>query len=87
MEDGADDCTDVANDIFREVDIDRDGKISYDEFAAMMKTGTDWRKASQHYSRGRFQQPKHQADEGRVQEASFQAPLPSSIAFALLIGN
>ncbi|CAK9139936.1 unnamed protein product [Ilex paraguariensis] len=54
MEDGADDCTDVANDIFQEVDTDKDGRISYDEFAAMMKTGTDWRKASRHYSRGRF---------------------------------
>nr|BCU41350.1 calcium-dependent protein kinase [Gentiana scabra] len=54
MEDGADDCTDVANDIFQEVDTDKDGKISYDEFVAMMKTGTDWRKASRHYSRGRF---------------------------------
>ncbi|RVW62888.1 Calcium-dependent protein kinase 13 [Vitis vinifera] len=38
MEDGADDY----------------GRISYDEFVAMMKTGTDWRKASRHYSRGRF---------------------------------
>ncbi|KAE8692893.1 Calcium-dependent protein kinase 7 [Hibiscus syriacus] len=54
MEDGADDCTNVANDIFQEVDTDKDGCISYDEFAAMMKTGTDWRKASRHYSRGRF---------------------------------
>ncbi|CAN4118290.1 unnamed protein product [Withania somnifera] len=54
MEDGSDDCTNVANDIFREVDTDKDGRISYDEFAAMMKTGTDWRKASRHYSRGRF---------------------------------
>ncbi|KAH9672991.1 calcium-dependent protein kinase 13 [Citrus sinensis] len=54
MEDGADDCTDVANDIFQEVDTDKDGLISYDEFVAMMKTGTDWRKASRHYSRGRF---------------------------------
>ncbi|KAK1355682.1 Calcium-dependent protein kinase 13 [Heracleum sosnowskyi] len=54
MEDGADDCTNVANDIFQEVDTDKDGKISYEEFAAMMKTGTDWRKASRHYSRGRF---------------------------------
>lgn len=83
MEDGgADDCTDVANDIFHEVDTDKvkdpivlclneilllsvldfhicsikiqDGLISYEEFAAMMKTGTDWRKASRHYSRGRF---------------------------------
>ncbi|EOY07184.1 Calcium-dependent protein kinase 13 isoform 1 [Theobroma cacao] len=54
MEDGADDCTNVANDIFQEVDTDKDGRISYDEFTAMMKTGTDWRKASRHYSRGRF---------------------------------
>ncbi|KAL6142285.1 hypothetical protein ACLB2K_060568 [Fragaria x ananassa] len=54
MEDGADDCTDVANDIFHEVDTDKDGLISFDEFVAMMKTGTDWRKASRHYSRGRF---------------------------------
>ncbi|KAL0316406.1 UNVERIFIED_CONTAM: Calcium-dependent protein kinase [Sesamum radiatum] len=54
MEDGVDDCTDVANDIFQEVDTDKDGRISYDEFVAMMKTGTDWRKASRHYSRGRF---------------------------------
>ncbi|KAL0426241.1 UNVERIFIED_CONTAM: Calcium-dependent protein kinase [Sesamum latifolium] len=39
MEDGVDDCTDVANDIFQEVDTDKDGRISYDEFVAMMKTG------------------------------------------------
>jgi calcium-dependent protein kinase len=32
----------------------QDGKISYDEFASMMRTGTDWRKASRNYSRGRF---------------------------------
>lgn len=54
MEDGVDDCTDVANDIFQEVDTDKDGRISFDEFVAMMRTGTDWRKASRHYSRGRF---------------------------------
>ncbi|XP_034680688.1 calcium-dependent protein kinase 13-like [Vitis riparia] len=54
MEDGADDCTDVANDIFQEVDTNKDGRISYDEFVAMMKTGTNWRKASRHYSIGRF---------------------------------
>ncbi|XP_041996856.1 calcium-dependent protein kinase 13-like isoform X2 [Salvia splendens] len=53
-EDGEDDSADVANDIFQEVDRDKDGLISYDEFVAMMKTGTDWRKASRHYSRGRF---------------------------------
>lgn len=32
----------------------QDGKISYEEFAAMMKAGTDWRKASRQYSRERF---------------------------------
>ncbi|KAI4343826.1 hypothetical protein L6164_011131 [Bauhinia variegata] len=45
---------DVVNDIMREVDTDKDGRISYDEFVAMMKTGTDWRKASRQYSRERF---------------------------------
>lgn len=32
----------------------QDGQISYNEFVAMMKTGTDWRKASRQYSRERF---------------------------------
>ncbi|KMZ63815.1 putative Calcium-dependent protein kinase [Zostera marina] len=54
VEEGSADSADVANDIFHEVDTDKDGRISYDEFVAMMKTGTDWRKASRHYSRGRF---------------------------------
>ncbi|KAF3437792.1 hypothetical protein FNV43_RR20548 [Rhamnella rubrinervis] len=46
--------SDVLTDIMREVDTDKDGRISYDEFVAMMKTGTDWRKASRQYSRERF---------------------------------
>ncbi|CAN1749219.1 Calcium-dependent protein kinase 7 [Linum perenne] len=45
---------DVINDIMREVDTDKDGRISYEEFVMMMKTGTDWRKASRQYSRERF---------------------------------
>ncbi|KAG2399098.1 Calcium-dependent protein [Vigna angularis] len=45
---------DVLHDIMREVDTDKDGRISYEEFVAMMKTGTDWRKASRQYSRERF---------------------------------
>ncbi|KAL6583919.1 Calcium-dependent protein kinase 10 [Orobanche minor] len=45
---------DVVNNIMREVDTNKDGQISYDEFVAMMKTGTDWRKASRQYSRERF---------------------------------
>ncbi|KAJ1691914.1 hypothetical protein LUZ63_016069 [Rhynchospora breviuscula] len=44
----------VINAIIHDVDTDKDGKISYDEFAAMMKAGTDWRKASRQYSRERF---------------------------------
>ncbi|KAJ8464656.1 hypothetical protein OPV22_027208 [Ensete ventricosum] len=44
----------VLHDIIREVDTDQDGRISYDEFVAMMKAGTDWRKASRQYSRERF---------------------------------
>ncbi|KAJ0982662.1 hypothetical protein J5N97_010917 [Dioscorea zingiberensis] len=44
----------VIHAIIRDVDADKDGKISYDEFATMMKAGTDWRKASRQYSRERF---------------------------------
>ncbi|PON32481.1 Serine/threonine protein kinase [Parasponia andersonii] len=40
--------------IMQDVDTDKDGLISYEEFAAMMKAGTDWRKASRQYSRERF---------------------------------
>ncbi|KAG1368809.1 calcium-dependent protein kinase 10 [Cocos nucifera] len=46
--------TEAVNDILREVDTDKDGRISYEEFVAMMKAGTDWRKASRQYSRERF---------------------------------
>jgi calcium-dependent protein kinase len=42
------------NNVLREVDTDKDGRISFDEFVAMMKAGTDWRKASRQYSRERF---------------------------------
>ncbi|KAF4356708.1 hypothetical protein CsatB_016383 [Cannabis sativa] len=44
----------VVEAIMQDVDTDKDGKISYEEFAAMMKSGTDWRKASRQYSRERF---------------------------------
>ncbi|KAK6941843.1 EF-hand domain [Dillenia turbinata] len=40
--------------IIHDVDTDKDGRISYEEFTAMMKAGTDWRKASRQYSRERF---------------------------------
>ncbi|XP_031488036.1 calcium-dependent protein kinase 20-like [Nymphaea colorata] len=48
------DNDEVVNSIVRDVDTDKDGRISYDEFATMMKAGTDWRKASRQYSRERF---------------------------------
>ncbi|KAK8511209.1 hypothetical protein V6N13_013629 [Hibiscus sabdariffa] len=32
----------------------QDGRICYDEFVAMMKAGTDWKKTSRQYSRERF---------------------------------
>lgn len=44
----------VVNAIIHDVDTDKDGRISYEEFATMMKAGTDWRKASRQYSRERF---------------------------------
>ncbi|KAI5067102.1 hypothetical protein GOP47_0017630 [Adiantum capillus-veneris] len=50
----SEDGTEFITDIMNEVDVDKDGQISYEEFASMMRTGTDWRKASRHYSRGRF---------------------------------
>ncbi|KAJ8492692.1 hypothetical protein OPV22_014413 [Ensete ventricosum] len=44
----------VINAIICDVDTNKDGKISYEEFATMMKAGTDWRKASRQYSRELF---------------------------------
>lgn len=44
----------IVNAIMQDVDTDKDGRISYDEFAGMMKAGTDWRKASRQYSRERY---------------------------------
>ncbi|KAL2480619.1 Calcium-dependent protein kinase 32 [Abeliophyllum distichum] len=44
----------VINAIIQDVDTNKDGRISYEEFAAMMKAGTDWRKASRQYSRERY---------------------------------
>ncbi|KAL7197396.1 hypothetical protein ACSBR2_020019 [Camellia fascicularis] len=44
----------VINAIMQDVDTDKDGRISYEEFASMMKAGTDWRKASRQYSRERY---------------------------------
>ncbi|KAK4766767.1 hypothetical protein SAY87_008409 [Trapa incisa] len=52
--DEVDSGEEVARAIMEDVDTDKDGRISYDEFATMMKAGTDWRKASRQYSRERF---------------------------------
>ncbi|VAI86818.1 unnamed protein product [Triticum turgidum subsp. durum] len=40
--------------IIRDVDTDRDGRISYQEFELMMKSGADWRNASRQFSRANF---------------------------------
>lgn len=44
----------VVDHVLQEVDTDKDGRVSFEEFVAMMKSGTDWRKASRQYSRERF---------------------------------
>ncbi|CAN1267781.1 Calcium-dependent protein kinase 8 [Linum perenne] len=55
LNDDVDTCSeDVLSAIMHDVDTDKDGRISYEEFATMMKAGTDWRKASRQYSRERF---------------------------------
>ncbi|XP_024985077.1 calcium-dependent protein kinase 7-like [Cynara cardunculus var. scolymus] len=53
-EEGDETNDDAINVIMNDIDTDKDGKISYEEFSAMMRTGTDWRKASRQYSRERF---------------------------------
>eukprot|EP00268_Persea_americana_P015292 TRINITY_DN1698_c0_g2_i4.p1 TRINITY_DN1698_c0_g2~~TRINITY_DN1698_c0_g2_i4.p1 ORF type:complete len:531 (+),score=93.01 TRINITY_DN1698_c0_g2_i4:954-2546(+) len=54
VDDLGSDQEEVIDAIIRDVDTDKDGRISYDEFSTMMKAGTDWRKASRQYSRERF---------------------------------
>ncbi|KAK2984380.1 hypothetical protein RJ640_002766 [Escallonia rubra] len=41
----------VVHDIIFDADLDKDGRISYPEFEAMMTTGMDWKMASRQYSR------------------------------------
>ncbi|KAL3583168.1 hypothetical protein D5086_014229 [Populus alba] len=41
----------VIKDIIFDVDLDKDGRISYNEFKAMMKSGLDWKMGSRQYSR------------------------------------
>ncbi|KAL6976259.1 Calcium-dependent protein kinase 24 [Sarracenia purpurea var. burkii] len=41
----------VIQDIIFDVDLDKDGRISYEEFEAMMTTGVEWKMASRQYSR------------------------------------
>ncbi|KAJ1269423.1 hypothetical protein BS78_07G210600 [Paspalum vaginatum] len=41
-------------DIIRDVDTDQDGRISYQEFELMMKSGADWRNGSRQFSRANF---------------------------------
>ncbi|KAL5781080.1 hypothetical protein ACOSP7_006109 [Xanthoceras sorbifolium] len=41
----------IIQEIIFDVDLDKDGRICFQEFKAMMKTGTDWKMASRQYSR------------------------------------
>ncbi|KAL2506312.1 Calcium-dependent protein kinase 24 [Abeliophyllum distichum] len=41
----------LVQDIIFDADLDKDGRISYAEFKAMMTKGTDWKMASRQYSR------------------------------------
>ncbi|KAF2322151.1 hypothetical protein GH714_007916 [Hevea brasiliensis] len=41
----------IIKDIISDADLDQDGRISYEEFKAMMKSGMDWKMASRQYSR------------------------------------
>ncbi|XP_047330895.1 calcium-dependent protein kinase 24 [Impatiens glandulifera] len=41
----------IIRDIIFDVDLDKDGTISYGEFRAMMTTGVEWKMASRQYSR------------------------------------
>ncbi|KAI4370406.1 hypothetical protein MLD38_018761 [Melastoma candidum] len=41
-------------DIIRDADLDKDGRISYEEFKAMMTTGMDWKMASRQFSRAKL---------------------------------
>ncbi|XAR71156.1 Non-specific serine/threonine protein kinase [Bertholletia excelsa] len=45
------DSDQVIREIIIDVDSDKDGRISYQEFKAMMTTGVEWRMASRQYSR------------------------------------
>ncbi|KAL1542720.1 Calcium-dependent protein kinase 8 [Salvia divinorum] len=53
--------------IMHDVDTDKDGRISYEEFATMMKAGTDWRKTS---SRERLNSLSVKLREGSIQLAN-----------------
>ncbi|KGN53027.1 calcium-dependent protein kinase 24 [Cucumis sativus] len=46
-----DDNEKVIQDIISDVDSDKDGRISYNEFKAMLTTGMDWKMSSRQYSR------------------------------------
>ncbi|XP_071706396.1 calcium-dependent protein kinase 24-like [Rutidosis leptorrhynchoides] len=41
----------MVHEIIIDADLDKDGRISYPEFSAMMTTGMDWKMASRQYSR------------------------------------
>ncbi|CAI9271480.1 unnamed protein product [Lactuca saligna] len=44
----------MVHEIIIDADLDKDGRISYPEFAAMMTTGMDWKMSSRQYSRAKL---------------------------------
>ncbi|XP_072965121.1 calcium-dependent protein kinase 29-like [Typha angustifolia] len=49
----------VICEIISDIDTDKDGRISYQEFELMMKAGSDWKNASRQYSRAVFSTLSH----------------------------
>ncbi|EAZ09739.1 hypothetical protein OsI_32027 [Oryza sativa Indica Group] len=54
----------VVKDIIRDIDTDKDGRISYQEFESMMISGSDWRNASRRYSKANFSSLSHKLCKG-----------------------
>ncbi|XP_048569222.1 calcium-dependent protein kinase 9-like [Triticum urartu] len=59
----------IVDHVLQEVDTDKDGRVSFVEFVAMMKAGTDWRKASRQYSKQRFKSLGNLIKDGSISMA------------------
>ncbi|XP_078165213.1 calcium-dependent protein kinase 7-like [Carex rostrata] len=67
----------IIKEIISDVDKDNDGKISYQEFELMMKSGSDWRNASRQFSRAHFSSLSHKlfrgGDDASLQDMKMQS--------------